>query len=328
MPLSDFSGTIPHQYSQQIIQEVEQQSAVLRLAQTMPMGTRITELPIPGKLPTAQWTTGANLPPAGPGRKFYTDLKLQPQTITAEEISAVIAIPEQYLDDNTINLWGWARPKLAEAIAVRFDETVLFGGAGIPASFPVGGILGAGNSIAVPQAQLDAVEAVNAAMSAVEAQGLMVTGHSADIGAKGRFRGVRDDTGALLLGTEQVGAGERPTLYGVPIAYSQYAQVTTADFITGAWDYLVVGVRSDIRFKVDPSGVIADNAGVVQVSGFQDNVVPCKVWARFAVGIVKPVTHRVPAGAVPFARIRLNALTAPAGGESEVVTTKRGAAKD
>ena len=39
--------------------------------------------------------------------------------ITAEEIAAVVAIPEQYLEDNTINLWNWARPKLAEAIAVR-----------------------------------------------------------------------------------------------------------------------------------------------------------------------------------------------------------------
>ena len=67
MPLSDFSGIIPHEYSQQIIEEVTQRSAMLQLAQTMPMGTRITELPIPGALPRAQWITGANLPPGGPG---------------------------------------------------------------------------------------------------------------------------------------------------------------------------------------------------------------------------------------------------------------------
>jgi HK97 family phage major capsid protein len=320
--LSDFSGIIPHEYSQQIIDEVEQTSAVLQLAQTMPMGTRITELPITGKLPAAQWVTGTAAPPAGAGRKPYTDLTLVPQIITAEEIAAVVAIPQQYLDDNTINLWNWARPKMAEAIAVRLDETVLFGGAGIPATFPVGGVCSNTYSTAVgggagpfPTA-IDAVDAVNNAMSFVEGQGLNVTGHSADIGSKGRFRGVRDQTGALLLGTEQVGTKQRPTLYGEPIAYSQYASpgVNTTTFITGAWDYLVIGVREDIRFRIDPSGVIASDTGQVLVSGFQDNVVPCKIWARFACGIIKPVTPRVPGGAVPFARTNLLNLTAPAGG--------------
>ena len=326
MPLSDFSGIIPHEYSQQIIDEVEQRSAVLQLAQTMPMGTRITELPVTGKLPAAQWVHGAGAPPAGTGRKPYTDLTLVPQTITAEEIAAVVAIPQQYLDDNTINLWNWARPKMAEAIAIKLDETVLFGGpvANVPATFPVGGVAANLYSTAVgggagpfPTA-IDAVDAVNNAMSYVEGQGLNVTGHSADIGAKGRFRGVRDQTGSLLLGTEQVGTRQRPTLYGEPIAYSQYAgnppNTGNVNFITGAWDYLVIGVREDIRFRIDPSGVIAAPDGTIAVSGFQDNVVPCKIWARFGCTIIKPVTPRVPGGAVPFARCNLLNLTAPAGG--------------
>jgi HK97 family phage major capsid protein len=313
MPLSDFSGIIPHEYSQQIIEEATRASTVLQLANTMPMGTRITELPVPGSLPKAEWTTGANMPPAGPGRKFYTDLKLVPQVMTAEEVSAVVAIPEQYLDDNTVNLWGWVRPQLAQAIAVRLDETVLFGGPGpIPTTFPVGGIVAAAYSLPVTEG-VDAVDGVNNAMAAVEAQGLAVTGHSADLGAKGMFRGVRDANGSLLLGTEQVGSMTRPTLYGAPIAYSSYTQTPlTTDLITGAWQYLVVGVRSDIRFKIDPSGVIANGAGVVQVSGFQDNVVPCKVWARFACTIVKPITPRRPTGATPFARVKLDDLTPPA----------------
>jgi HK97 family phage major capsid protein len=314
VPLSDFSGIIPHEYSQQIIEEVTQQSTVLQLAQTMPMGTRITELPIAGKLPDAQWITGTNLPPGGPGRKQYTDLRLQPQVITAEEIAAVVAIPDQYLEDNTVNLWTWARSRLAEAIAVRLDETVLFGGAGIPTTFPVGGIVAVAYSLPVTVGT-DAVDGVNRAMSAVEAQGLAVTGHSADLMVKGMLRGVRDETGALLLGSEQVGQVARPTLYGVPIAYSAYAATTAAELITGAWQYLVIGVRQDIRFRIEPAGVIADpTTGAVQVSGFQDNVTPCKIWARFACGIVKPVTKRVPAGATPFARVRLSALTPPAGG--------------
>jgi HK97 family phage major capsid protein len=316
MPLSDFSGIIPHEYSQQIIEEATQQSAVLQLAQLLPMGTRISELPVPGALPKAQWITATSggLPPGGAGRKSYTDLRLQPQVITAEEIAAVVAIPDQYLEDNTINLWNWCRPRLAEAIAVRLDETVLFGGpAPIPATFPVGGIVSNTYSTAVTVG-IDAVDAVNQAMSRVEVQGLQVTGHAADVGAKGMFRGVRDANGSLLLGTEQVGTTQRPTLYGEPITYSQFGNITATgtEFITGAWQYLVVGVRQDIRFRFDPSGVITNDTGSqVIVSGFQDNVTPCKIWARFGCTIVKPVTQRVPAGATPFARVRLSALTPP-----------------
>ena len=179
-------------------------------------------------------------------------------------------------------------------------------------TFPVGGVTAAAYSGTVnPAGARDAVDAVNQAMSSVEAQGLNVTGHSADIGAKGAFRGVRDQTGALLLGTEQVGNSQRPTLYGEPIAYSQYAQLTLADFVTGAWEYLVIGVRQDIRFRIDPSGVILGATNADSVSGFQDNVTPCKIWARFGCTIVKPVTPRVPAGATPFAKVRLSQITPP-----------------
>jgi hypothetical protein len=148
----------------------------------------------------------------------------------------------------------------------------------------------------------------------VETQGLAVTGHSADIGTKGQFRGVRDANGSLLLGTEQVGQVQRPTIYGVPVAYSGYplASLATAEFITGAWQYLVIGVRQDIRFRFDPSGVIVNPAnGQVEVSGFQDNVTPCKIWARFGCTIIKPVTPRVPGGATPFAKARLSQMVRP-----------------
>ena len=119
MPL-DFSGVIPIEFSAQIIEEAVQQSAVLRLANTVPMGTTISEMPVPKTLPSAAWVSVA-------GRKPYTDLALEMQTLHAEEVAAVMAIPDVYLEDSTINLWGWVRPRLAEAIAVAVDSAMLFG---------------------------------------------------------------------------------------------------------------------------------------------------------------------------------------------------------
>ena len=323
----DFSGVIPIEFSNQIIEEAIQQSAVLQLGQRLPMGTTITDLPIPKTLPKAAWTGAPG------GRKAWTDLMLETTSIHAEEVAAVTAIPDSYLEDATINIWAWARPRLAEAIAVALDDAILFG-LDAPATFPrpspagTGGLMHNDYSTAIPAAgTTDAVDIVNRAMGAVEGQGLNVVGHAADLMVKASFRGVRDETGALLLGTEQAGTGQRNTLYGVPIAYNSWS-TRTNNFLTGAWNNLLIGVRQDIRFAMDPNAVIADDDGKVIISGFQDNTTPMKVWARFGCVVIKPVTVRTPGGAVPFARAALSQFGLTGGEANEVVTTKRGAAKE
>jgi HK97 family phage major capsid protein len=302
-PPLDFSGVIPPEYSTQIIEEAVQASSVLRLAQLMPMGTSISTLPIPSVLPTATWVSAVG------GRKGWTDLALTTKQLHAEEVAAVTAIPDQYLEDSSINLWGWVRPRIAEAIALALDSAVLFG-TNAPATFPAGGVDAAATPIA---AGLDAVDTVNQAMAAVEGQGLNISGHAADLTVRSTLRGVRATTNELLLGTTQAGDVEIPTMYGVPIQYSSFSSVggTFPDFITGDWDNLIIGVRQDIRYAMDPSAVIADATGKVLISGFQDNTTPLKVWARFGAVILKPVTHRVPAGAVPFAKAALHLKVTP-----------------
>lgn len=302
-PAYDYSGVIPREMSAQIIEEAAQSSTVLGLANLVPMGTKINELPIPKVLPKAAFVTAPG------GRKAYTETAMEALTLRAEEVAAVTAIPDEYLEDAEINLWNFVRPRLAEAIGYALDDAVLFG-VGAPASFPVGGIVSNTYSTAVATGD-DVVDGINAAMSLVEVAGLNVTGHAADMLVRGRLRGVRDANGALLLGETQVDQYVRPAIYGLPVEYHPWSQVTVADFITGAWGFLQIGVRQDIRYTMDPNAVVADNNGAVIVSGFQDNVTPIKVWARFAAAIVRPVTPRVPTGARPFARVRLATLAPP-----------------
>jgi HK97 family phage major capsid protein len=287
----DFSGVIPPEFSTQIIEEAVQQSAALQLANRVPMGTTIASMPVPKTLPRAAWVSTG-------GRKPYTDLKLDLETITAEEVAAVTAIPDAMLEDSAINLWAWVRPRLAEAIAVALDAAVFFG-TDAPATFPAGGITAAAYS-AGTDAGIDAVDGVNNAMSAVEAQGLNVTGHAADLTVKGLLRGLRDASGALLLGSTQAETGPLSTVYGVPAQFVSFEQLDP-NFITGAWQNLIIGVRQDIRYELNRGAVLADNEGKVIISGFQDNVTPLKVWARFGCAVVRPVTVRQPDGAKPFA---------------------------
>lgn len=300
----DFSGVIPAEFSAQIIEEAVQQSAVLQLGNRLPMGTTISDLPIPKTLPKAAWTGAPG------GRKAWTDVMLDVESVHAEEVAAVTAIPDAYLEDSTINLWAWVRPRLAEAIAIALDDAVLFG-INAPATFPAGGLVNPLYTQNIPNGR-DAVDAVNRGMGLVETEGLGVTGHAADLAVKSVLRGVRDDTGGLLLGTEQVGQMQRPTLYAAPIAYNSWSRISAEDLITGAWNNLIIGVRQDIRFSMNPSAVIADDDGKVIISGWQDNTTPMKVWARFGCAIIRPVTPRRPNGARPFARMRLVGM--PSGG--------------
>jgi HK97 family phage major capsid protein len=320
MALSDFSGVIPPVMSAQIIQEATRQSAALSLGRRVPMGTKINNLPVPSVLPKASFVT------APTGRKPYTEVGLRPETLTAEEVAAVIAIPDAMIEDSTLNLWGYARPLLSQAIAIAVDEAA-FHGVGAPNTWPTGGIWAAANSGAVIPPTLDPVETINTAMGAVESRGLNVSGHAADTGVRFTLRGVRDANGSLLLGTTQVDGYERPSIYGLPATYTQFATgapgLNVADFVTGAWDNLVMGVRTDIRFLIDPSGVITnDNGSTVLVSGFQDNVTPMKVWARFGCVIIKPVTPRTPTGAIPFAKTKLIGAVYPGPVEGETAGSR------
>jgi HK97 family phage major capsid protein len=290
------------------MQEATRASAALSLGTRLPMGTGVTQMPVPKSFPAAKFVNAA--PVGTGGRKAYTDVRMDSEVVTAEDVAAVIAIPDAMVDDSTINLWNYCRPLLAQAIAIAIDDAAFFG-VGRPPTWPVGGIMNAANSGAVIAPTLDAVETINLAMGAVEARGLDVTGHAADTSVRSVLRGVRDGNGAMLLGTTQADGYERPSIYGLTAAYSQFGDPSTADFITGAWKYLVMGVRQDIRFDINKAGVIVDNAGVVQVSGWQDNVTPMKVWARIGCAIIRPVTPRVPAGAIPFAKTKLVGATYP-----------------
>jgi HK97 family phage major capsid protein len=285
----DFSGMLPTEYSNQIIEEAVQQSAVLQLAQTIPMGTRVTQMPVPKAFPKAGWISTS-------GRKPMTSLQLGLETMTAEEIAAVIAIPDAMVDDLDIDIWGWCQPRLSEAIAVAVDNTIFFG-TDAPATFPAGGIVG---DALTADAGVDALGTVNNAFSAVEDQGIQVTGWAADLGVRGVMRGLRDQSGALLLGPAQADQNLRNSLYGVTGDFVSFG-TRPPDFITGAWNYCLVGVRQDIRYLFDSSAVITDEDGAVMINAFQDNCTLLKVWARFACVIIHPVTVRQPDGATPFA---------------------------
>lgn len=311
----DASGIIPPNYAKEIISVATAQSGVLGLARTLPMPAGVSQMPVQTSIPSASWLTSVG------DRKPFTDMALGLKTMTAEEVACVISIPQVYLDDTSINLWDWARPQLGAAIALALDNAVLFG-VGAPATFPVNGISAAAYCQAVAS-QVDALDGVNQAMSLVEAQGLPVNGSLADLSVKGALRGVRDNTGAFLLGPSQGGSDATNNLYGTTVSWGQFPAGETSDYFTGDWKQCIVGVRQDIRYDMSDQGVLADASGKVLISAFQDDQVLMRAYARFGLLIINPPTQKFPTGAKPFASAELNAPAAPLTSSSQSTGTSK-----
>jgi HK97 family phage major capsid protein len=292
---------IPTSVVTDLFDQAATQSVVLSLARRQPMPTAHSIVPVIQTLPATGWVNGRG------GRKPITNIEWSAIHLTPEEVAAVIAIPQAYIDDSGLPIWTAVRDRLAEAIAYSIDSAVLFG-VDAPPSFPAGGVVA---EAADAFYDADYSIAVSNAMSSVEDQGVAVTGHGADISVRGTLRLLRNAQGDPIFIGNIAGGAMPTTLYGVPIAFSANGAFDTsvADLITGNWDMLVVGVRQDMSFDMSEDAVLTDDEGNVVANAFQDDLVVMRVHMRLGVVVGSPVTRAAGGPVYPFALVT---KTAPA----------------
>ena len=119
---SGASALIPEAVSNILLKDLENTSAAMTLFRRVPMGTKVNRLPILAALPSAYWVDGDT------GLKGTTGANWSNKYLTAEELAAIVPIPEALLDDTSYDIWGAIRPLLADAIARKLDDAVFFGG--------------------------------------------------------------------------------------------------------------------------------------------------------------------------------------------------------
>lgn len=101
---------IPIQESNEIIQGVVTQSAVLQRGRKLPnMTSRQYKMPVLDMLPIAYFVNGDT------GQKKTTKQAWDKKFITAEEIAVIVPIPEAVLDDSDYDIWAEVRPRIVEA---------------------------------------------------------------------------------------------------------------------------------------------------------------------------------------------------------------------
>lgn len=302
MPTID-SKLVPVSIAQQIIAMAAQQSVVLQLGQRQPMPTGVVNVPFLKTLPVSGWVNGVG------GRKPATSIEWSAETITTEEVAAIIAVPQATIDDSGIPIWPNVQNAIADSVAFSVDSAVLFGD-NAPPSFPAGGIFGQGTAAAPGPARVvhtqttdppDLAQAILHAEADVEDRGLMSTGYAADIAVSSRLRGLRDTVGQPIF-VPNLAADSPPTLWGDPLYFSASGAFDHAkcDVIAGAWNMLIVGVRQDMTVDMSTEGVITDDTGNVVVNAFQDDQVLMRVHMRLGYVIGQPVSRRTGVPTFPF----------------------------
>jgi HK97 family phage major capsid protein len=291
---TDAAALIPEQEAAEILSIVPQSSAALSLCRQVRMSTKTLTQPVLASFPVAYWVNGDT------GIKQTTDLSWSGVSMVAEELAAIVVIPDNVVADSGYPLWAEIRPWLAEAIALALDQAV-FMGTNKPATWPQGIVpaaIAAGN---VNERDQTAAQGGMAAdildtFDSVEADGYNVTGIAASLGVKSGLRKARDASGQKLL---DVSTG---SIEGVDISYVGFNVFdATTDAVVGDFSQALIGVRQDLSWKMLDQAVITSDTGAVIVNLPQQDSQALRVTARFGYVVANPKTHSGNANPYPFA---------------------------
>lgn len=282
---------IPEEISRGIIQEVPQQSAVMRMARRLPpISRQKLRMPVLSGLITAYFLDGDT------GRKQTSEMQWQNKYIEAAELAVLVPIPEAVLDDSEYDIWAEVRPRIVEAFGRAFDQAVLYG-TNAPSVWPSSILtsattaghaitLGAGSDI------YEDIMGVGGVLSKVEEDGYMVTGHVAALPLRAKLRSLRDTAGNPIF-VYNAQAATAYELDGVPLDFPRNGAIdpTQSMLISGDWNQLVYAMRQDLTYKVLDQAVIQDNTGAIVYNLAQQDMVALRAVMRLGWQLPNPINN-------------------------------------
>lgn len=278
---------VPEPLANEIIQELPTHSTVMQMARKVPMSTRTQRLPVLDTLPVAYFVSGDS------GLKQTASMEWANVTLVAEEIAAIVPIPDAYLDDANIPIWSEVRPRMVEAIAKKIDAACLFGvdkpTTWSPALVPAA--IAAGNTVTNDNTDVPLKVAELAEKVTVDGF-TQINGWAVRPGFKWRLLRVRSSGSGDPIYEPDLQNGRGGSLYGYPMSevVNGAWDPTVADLLLGDWSKALVGTRQDITFKMFDQGVISDDSGSVVWNAMQQDGQAMRVVIRLAWATANPVT--------------------------------------
>lgn len=299
---SEAQALIPEVVSNEILTNLESESAALSMFRSIPMSTNQTRMPVLAALPVAYFVNGDT------GLKQTTEVNWSNKYLNVEEIACIVPIPEAVLDDVNFDAWGSIRPLIENAVGRTLDAAVFFG-TNKPASWPnaiVTDAVTAGNTVTrgTNAAAAGGIYGdLSDAFGTVEADGYDVNGLIANTTWKGRLRQARATTGESL---DDEFAAEVKDLAKFPMRGLWPTGSAVAEVILGDFTQGIIGKRQDITYKILDQAVIQDNNGAIMFNLAQQDMVALRVVARFAFQVANQMNYDQPTDAsrYPWALVR------------------------
>lgn len=280
---------IPVQESNEIIQGIITQSAVLQRGRKLPnMTSKQYKMPVLDMLPIAYFVNGDS------GQKKTTKMAWDKKFIIAEEIAVIVPIPEAVLDDSEYDIWAETKPRIIEAFGKKIDGAILFGD-DKPASWRADVVttantaksvvtLGAGDNL------YDKIMGEEGSIALIENSGYFVNGHMADISMRAKLRGLKNANGDPLF-KSGMQSGTTYSLDGSPMNFPNNGSFdkSKALMISGDFSQLVYSIRQDITFKLFTEGVVQNTDGSIAYNLMQNDMVALRAVMRLGWEIPNPI---------------------------------------
>lgn len=299
---TDAGALIPEDVSAVILQNLPGQSAALSLFRQVRMSRTQLRMPALTAFPMAYFVNGDT------GQKQTTDMTWANKYLNAEEIAAIVPIPEALLDDVNFDVWGEIRPRLEEAIGRVIDAAIFFG-TNKPAAWPTDILAGATAASHLVERGANAAALggiagdISDAFALVEADGFDPSGAVANRSYRGLLRQARATTGDQLSEVTPTSA------YGVGISYPMrglWPAAAVAEMIVGDFGEGIIGLRQDITYKVLDQAVIQNPDGSIMYNLPQQDMIALRVVMRVAYQVSNAIRYdnTNEATRFPFAVIR------------------------
>ena len=286
---SGAESLIPVQESNEIIQGVITQSAVLQRGRRLPnMTSRQYKMPVLDMLPIAYFVNGDT------GQKKTTKMAWEKKFITAEEIAVIVPIPEAVMDDSEYDIWAEVRPRVIEAFGKKIDSAILFGD-DKPTSWRADVVATAttAKSVVTLGAEDDLYDKImgeDGSIAKIEGSGYFVNTHMADISMRAKLRGLKNANGDPLFKSDMQ-SGTNYFLDGSPMNFPNNGSFdkSKALMISGDFSQLAYSIRQDITFKLFTEGVVQNTDGSIAYNLMQNDMVALRAVMRLGWEIPNPI---------------------------------------
>lgn len=288
---TDATPLIPEQVVAEIIQNVPESSAIMRLARRLPnMSRGQMRLPVLSALVTAYFRDGDT------GLAQTTEAAWTNKYINAGELVCIVPIPKTVLEDADYDAWSQVKPDILAAFGKAFDQAVMYG-TNAPSTWPTALVTAATTashtaSLAAFTDVYDAILGTGGSVSFPEADGYDVTGHVGAMSMKATLRGLRDANGQPIF-MRSMQETTRYELDGAEVVFPTNSSVVAASslLISGDFSQIVYSIRRDMEWELFTEGVIQDAAGAITYNLMQQGMVALQGTMRIGWQLPNPVNR-------------------------------------